>query len=135
MIYFAALMLGLSAGLRVFTAPAVLYLWRGGIAGYVLCIFALGEYVVDLLPQTPARTTFPSIILRPLSGAFVGWMLCAGSGASPIAGAVLGLAGAFIGTYGGAAARLAAIRATGAVAAALVEDVVAIAVAVLAVTR
>ncbi len=77
MIFFAALMLGLAAGLRTFTAPAMLYLWRGGVVGIVLAVVALGEYIADTLPQIPPRTALPSIILRPLSGAFCGWMLCA----------------------------------------------------------
>ncbi|MBC5816063.1 MAG: hypothetical protein GIW97_05930 [Candidatus Eremiobacteraeota bacterium] len=135
MIYFAALMLGLSSGLRVMTGPAMLYLWRGGLAGYVLAIFAVGEYIADLLPQTPSRTALPSMVARAASGAFVGWALCSMHGASTVGGAVLGLIGALIGTYGGHAARLVAIKATGAVPAALLEDLVAIAVAFLAVTR
>lgn len=135
MILFAAFMLGLAAGLRVMTAPAMLYLSRGGLAGYILSVAAVGEYIADALPQIPPRTGFPSIILRPFSGAFCGWMFCAWHGQSALLGGVLGLAGALIGTYGGYSARIVAIKAVGAIPAALIEDLVAIGVAFLAVTR
>ena len=125
-----ALLLGVVAGLRSLTAPAALYLARGGIAGYVLAVAALGELVNDLLPKTPPRTFLPLLIARVLSGAFVGWMLCAWHGTAPVAGAVVGIAGALIGTYGGKAARLWLIERAGRVPSALIEDAVAIALAI-----
>ena len=47
----------------------------------------------------------------------------------------MGILGALVGTYGGRMVRIAAIERIGAVPAALVEDVVAIALAALIVTR
>jgi uncharacterized membrane protein len=129
-----ALGLGFVSGLRVFTAPAAVMLARGGIPGYVFAVLALGEYVTDALPATPARTELPSVIARVLSGVFVGWTI-ATHGGSSVAGAAAGVIGAFVGTYGGKAARLAAIARIGAMPAALAEDAVAIGLAAFLVTR
>jgi uncharacterized membrane protein len=45
--------LGIVAGLRTFTPLAAVFLMRGGIWGIVFSIAAVGEYVVDALPNTP----------------------------------------------------------------------------------
>ncbi len=50
-------------------------------------------------------------------------------------GAIAGIIGALLGTYGGHAARLAAISAIGALPAAILEDAVAIGLAFIIVTR
>ena len=128
-VFIAAFVLGVVAGLRTFIAPAALYLARGGIAGYVLALFALGELFGDVQPNVPPRTWPPALLARVASGAFVGWMLCAFRGASPGAGAALGAVGAVIGTYGGKNVRLRLIERFGAVPAALMEDAVAIVLA------
>lgn len=130
-----ALILGIVSGLRVFTAPAAVLLVRGGIWGIVLAIFALVEYVVDAMPKTPSRTAPMSVFLRLISGAFVGWMIATGHGASGIAGGITGVIGALIGTYGGHAVRMMAIARIGPIPAAITEDIVAIALAAFAVTR
>jgi uncharacterized membrane protein len=98
-------------------------------------VAALGEYVADASPKIPSRTAFPSIVIRPLSGAVAGWFIAAWHGGSPVAGAIAGAVGALLGTYGGHAARAAAIAVIGPIPAAIAEDVVAIALAVLLVTR
>jgi len=123
MLLFLALVMGVVAGLRTFTAPAAFFLARGGIAGYILAVFAVGEYIADALPKIPPRTGFPSIIIRPLSGAITGWFIAG------IGGAIAGIIGALIGSYGGYAGRMLAIRKFGALPAALLEDVIAIALA------
>jgi uncharacterized membrane protein len=125
----AAFVLGVVAGLRSFIPPAALYLARGGVAGYVLAVLALGELFGDLQPNVPPRTFPPALVARIVSGGFVGWMLCAFRGTSPIAGAVAGVIGALVGTYGGKTVRLSLIERFGAVPAALIEDVVAIVLA------
>lgn len=133
---FLALMLGLSSGLRTFTSPAaVLWARDTKIWAIVLTILALFEYYADTTPFIPSRTTLPSTVIRLISGAFAGWMISTMHGASGTIGGVAGIAGAIIGTYGGHAARLAAIKHIGALPAALSEDLVAIALAVVAVTR
>lgn len=135
MIYVAALVLGVVSGLRALTSIAVLLLYRGGFWGIVAGIAALGEYVADLMPWIPSRTKLPSIVVRPLSGAFVGYLFCTMHGASGIIGAVGGVIGALAGTYGGYAARIALAEKIGALPAGLAEDVIAILIAVLVVTR
>lgn len=125
-----AFLLGVVAGLRSLMAPAVLYLARGGIAGYILAVAALAELVGDIMPKTPPRTFPPALIARIVSGGFVGWILCAWHGASPIAGAIVGVVGALIGTYGGKAVRLWLIERAGAIPSALIGDAVAIGLAV-----
>jgi uncharacterized membrane protein len=134
---FAAIfLLGVAAGLRTFTAPAVLWLMRhGGVWAIVLAILAIGEYAGDLYPKAPARTSPPGLIARIASGAVVGWSLAVTSGAPGIAGALIALIGVALGTYGGLAVRLRMIAAFGALPAALLEDVVAIGIAVFAVSR
>jgi uncharacterized membrane protein len=129
----AAFILGIVSGLRVFTAPAVLLLTRrGGIVGIILGILALVEYVLDVMPKTPARTGLPGLGARVVSGAFVGfWVTCThgGSIAHNIAGSVIGIIGALIGAFGGLNLRLRAIQAIGNVPSGILEDVVAIAIA------
>ncbi len=131
-----ALGIGFVSGLRAFTSLAALALSRGvGLWSIVLGVAALGEYAADASPKIPSRTAFPSIVVRPVSGAVAGWFISAWHGGSPLAGAVVGAIGALIGTYGGHAARAAAIEKIGPLPAAIGEDVVAIALAAVLVTR
>ena len=131
---FLAFVLGIAAGLRVFTPPAAVLLARGGIWGYVFAILAVGEYVADSLPMAPARTMLPSLVLRMISGGFVGFMAGGTAGMGTV-GAIVGIVGALIGSYGGLSARLWAIARFGPIPAALLEDVIAIGLAVFVVTR
>jgi uncharacterized membrane protein len=131
-----ALGIGFVSGLRAFTSLAALALSRGvGLWSIVLGVAALGEYAADASSKIPSRTAFPSIVVRPVSGAVAGWFISAWHGGSPVAGAVMGAIGALIGTYGGHAARAAAIDKIGPLPAAIAEDVVAIAIAAVLVTR
>jgi uncharacterized membrane protein len=125
--YAAACLLGCVAGLRTFTAPAVLWLvrHRSPIA-YVLAIAALVELAADLYPKTPARTAAAGLVARILSGAACGWAVTLPAGGSVAVGALLGVVGALIGAYGGLAVRVRAIDLIGRVPAALLEDAVAI---------
>lgn len=132
----AIFFLGIVAGLRTFTAPAVLWLMRhGGVWALVLGVLALLEYVADLYPKAPARTNLTGLIARLVSGAFVGWALAAAVGSSVAAGAIVGAIGAAAGAYAGLAIRLKAIATIGAVPAAILEDAVAIGLAVLVISR
>jgi uncharacterized membrane protein len=127
--------IGVVSGLRAFTSLAALMLVRGGLPGIVLAVAAVGEYVADASPKIPSRTALPSIVVRPVSGAIAGWLIAAPHGGSPVAGAIAGAIGALAGTYGGHAARVAAIGKIGAIPAAVVEDLVAIGLAALLVLR
>ncbi len=120
MIYGLAIIIGIVAGLRAFSAPAAvswaarlgaLHLggtWLAFLAyewtPWVFTILALVEYVTDQLPSTPSRTVPVQLGARLVSGAFSGAAVGA-SGGSWIVGLVAGLIGAVMGTYGGAAAR------------------------------
>lgn len=129
-------LLGIICGLRTFTAPAVLWIMRfGGPWAYVLSAAALFEYYYDVQPKAPPRTSASNVLARLVSGAFVGWFAAVATGVSPGSAAITGAVGALAGTYGGYAVRRRCIAAVGNVASGLLEDVVAIAVAVAIVAR
>jgi|SRR5579862_8380692 len=129
-----AFALGVVAGLRTFTAPAVLLLARHyTVAGGIVAVLAAGEFVGDLLPNTPSRTTPLPLAARILSGAFVGSFVASGGTLVRVAGGVAGIGGALIGAFVGHNLRLKAIARIGAIPAGLVEDVVAIGIALAAV--
>ena len=130
-----ALGLGVVSGLRTFTSLAAVFLLRGGVWGWVFTVGALAEYVVDLLPSTPSRTRPVGVVVRCVSGAVAGWTIVTLHGGSTLVGVILGVIGALIGTYGGHAARIAAIARIGGIPAGLLEDAVAIGLAALIVTR
>lgn len=128
----AAFLLGCVAGLRTFTAPAVLWLMRHtSVLAYLFGVAALAEYFSDLLPNAPARTNILPLIVRMASGAFCAWGLTWSGGGSTIAAAVAGALGAVVGAYGGLALRMRAIALIGRVPAALAEDLIAIVGAIL----
>ena len=83
----------------------------------------------------PISTQAMGLSARAVSGAFVGWIIATMHDGSGIFGAIAGIAGAVIGAYAGHAARLAAIARIGRYPAAIVEDLVAIGLAALIVTR
>ena len=132
---FLALGIGFVSGLRTFTPVAAVLLMRSGILGIIAAVAAVGEYVVDVLPTTPSRTQAMGLSARIVSGAFVGWIIATMHDGSGIFGAIAGIAGALIGACAGRAARLAAIARIGRYLAAIVEDLVAIGLAALIVTR
>jgi len=142
-----SLLIGIVAGLRTMTAPAAAAFGAryGAIAvagtpmafmGYawtpwVLAALALVELVLDQLPSTPSRKAPVGFTSRVLTGALSGATLAA-PGGSVVTGVVAGIVGAVIGTLGGAAARARMAAAFGKDRpAAIIEDVVAIAAAVL----
>lgn len=107
-----ALLIGLIAGSRTFTAPAVMS-WAGflhwihiddkwswwmahPVAVAILSVLAVGELVSDKLPKTPARTTPPQFIGRLITGGFAGavmgsaWHYTWSSLGAGVVGAVLG---------------------------------------------
>ncbi len=142
MAYLLAFSIGIIAGLRAMTAPAAAS-WAartgaldlGGtwlaFLGYawtpwVLTLAAAAELVTDQLPSTPSRKVPVQFTVRILMGAFAGAAFGA-RGGSLLVGAILGAAGAVVGTLGGAWARGKLAAAFGRDRpAALLEDVVAI---------
>ena len=90
-----AFAIGMVAGLRSMTAPAVTA-WAafshhlnvaGTLFGFmasrvtliVFVVFAVGELIADKLPNTPPRTKPPGLIARVLTGALCGGCLGAGT--------------------------------------------------------
>ena len=137
-----ALLIGVVAGLRSLTAPAVVawaaflhwinlsHTWASWVGHLVTVIvftlLAAGELVVDKLPKTPPRIAPPSFAARIISGAFSGAVLGTAWGYTWSAlGA--GAVGAALGTVGGyeARTRLTSARGHG-TAIAVVEDAVAV---------
>lgn len=121
--FITAFLFGIVAGLRTFTGEAVYFGLRGGAAGIVFPIFAIVEYIGDALPRTPSRTGVGQVIVRLASGAFMGYV------AARTPGSVLGILGALIGTFGGYRARMWMVARIGAIPAAIIEDLAAIALA------
>jgi len=137
-------LIGLFAGLRSLTAPAVtgwaIYLRRLrvgrplsllGSAPFVgvFSVLAILELVVDKLPNTPNRTAPTGLIARLVTGSVTGACVAAGAAQRPLLGGVLGAAGAVVGCFGGYETRKRLVKALGTrdVNVALVEDLAAIA--------
>lgn len=137
-------LIGIVAGLRAMTAPAVVswaaYLgwidlratwlaWLGsGFAPWVLLVLAVGEMVADQLPSTPSRKAPAAFGTRIVSGAISG----AAVGAGGMGALVAGIVGAVAGTLGGYEVRMRMAASFGNDRpAAFIEDAVAVGVALL----
>jgi uncharacterized membrane protein len=120
-----AFLIGLFAGLRTFTPPAVVawavYLGWLKLAGplsfigslpavIILSVFAIGELIFDKLPNTPNRTAPPGLIGRIVTGGFTGACVALGGGQSVFVGAGLGVIGGIVGCFGGYQARTRLVR-------------------------
>lgn len=68
----------------------------------VATLAAVGELVADKLPQTPSRLDPPALGARLVAGATVAGALARREGAGVVLPALLGTAGALVGTYAGA---------------------------------
>jgi uncharacterized membrane protein len=141
-VYWLALLIGVVAGLRAMTAPAMVswavqlgwldlsgswlaFLGNGWVR-WILTLFALVELVTDQLPTTPSRTVPVQFGARIATGALSGAAIGASRGA-PIGGLGAGILGAIIGTLGGRALRARLAKALGSDRpAAFLEDAVAI---------
>lgn len=140
--YVLALLIGVVAGLRAMTAPALVS-WAAHLGwlplqgtwlafmGYawtpwIFSALALGELVSDQLPKTPSRTVPLQFGTRIVMGGLCGGAIGTASG-SWLLGMLAGVVGAVIGTLGGHALRARLAAAFGRdLPAALLEDVVAI---------
>lgn len=138
-----ALLIGVVAGLRAFTAP-VAVAWAAALSWInldgtwaqwvahpitvaVLTILAVGELVTDQLPSTPSRKTPVQFGARLLTGAFAGAVLGTAWGYT-VGGLGAGLVGAVLGTLGGYELRKRLVAANDGrdLPIALVEDAVAV---------
>jgi len=143
LLYLSALLIGIVAGLRAFTAPAAVawaawlgwlpvadsWAWFMGhwITPWIFSVLSVVEFVNDQRPSTPSRKAPTQFGARLVMGALSGATIGAAAGMS-IAGLVAGLVGAVIGTLGGYEARKRLVAATGGrdLPIALVEDAVAV---------
>jgi uncharacterized membrane protein len=120
-VFILAVGIGIVAGLRSLTAPAVVawgaYLSWLNLHGSALAfmgsttavaifsLLAIGELVADKLPMLPSRTAPAPLLARIITGGLCGACLCAAAGKSLIVGALLGGMGGVIGAFVGYAVR------------------------------
>jgi uncharacterized membrane protein len=148
-----AFCIGVIAGLRAMTAPAVTcwaahlgwinltgshLAWMASIiAVAIFTLAAIGELINDKLPKTPARTQPPSVVIRCVMGGLSGAALAVAGGAGLLIGAVIGIVGALAGTFGGYQARHQIVGGLKIkdLPIALIEDVIAVGGGLLIVSR
>jgi uncharacterized membrane protein len=142
MILLLAFLIGLFAGLRSLTAPAITS-WAARLGWLKLqsplswlasplavgffTLLALAELVADKLPNTPSRTAPPGLIARILLGGFSAACVAMAGGQSILVGTLLGIVGALVGCFGGYQLRTGLVKALGTpdIVIALLEDVIA----------
>lgn len=139
-----AFLIGFFAGLRSLMAPAItawavrlgwlrlegpLSLVGSLPAVLILTVLAVGELVADKLPNTPSRTGALGLGARIVTGSLTGACVASAGGHGALLGALLGLAGALVGCFGGYQARVRLVRALGTrdFYVAVCEDLIAIA--------
>ncbi len=145
-----AFLIGVVAGLRSLTPLAAvswaahlgrLHLEGGPLAflgstaaAYIFLALAVVELVTDKLPQTPSRKTPGPFVFRIVAGALAGAAIGA-SGGSLVGGLVAGAIGGVAGTLGGYEFRARLVAATGGkdLPIALLEDAIAVIVAIVVV--
>jgi uncharacterized membrane protein len=148
-----ALGIGIVAGLRSLTAPAVVA-WAAHIgwinlhgsplafmgsawAVGIFTVLALVEFVTDQLPSTPSRTAPVGLSARIVTGALTGACLAVAGGAAVWQGALAGALGGIAGAFGGYQARVGLVRTLRVpdFTIAIPEDLVAIGLGLLLVSR
>ncbi len=145
--------IGIVAGLRTMTAPAVVawaahlgwidlsgthLKFMGSIVVVVLfTLAALGEYVVDTLPGTPARTSGPALTARIFMALLAGACIGVACGGAAWLGAAFAALGAVTGAFVGYEARKRIVKALNVrdVMVAIPEDLLAIGLGLLIVAR
>jgi uncharacterized membrane protein len=147
-----AFLIGVFAGLRSLTAPAVVswatYLgWLkldGPLAQFghvasvaIFTVLAIAELVTDKLPKTPARTAPLGLGARIVTGAISGVAVAVAGNQAAALGAVLGAVGGVVGAFAGYQARVRLVKALGTrdLFVALLEDAIAIAGSMLVVSH
>lgn len=139
----SAFLIGVFGGLRSMTAPAVtawaVYLgwikldWPLAFIGtltsvVIFTVLAVGELIVDKLPNTPSRTEPVGLMARIVAGGLCGACVAAGGGFNAILGGALGAIGGIVGCFAGYQARVRSRKALGVkdMPVAIGEDLVAI---------
>ena len=139
-----AFLIGIVAGLRSLTAPAVVawaahrnwidlhntsLSFMGSTAAVVIFVLlALVELVADQLPSTPSRTKPPGLIARIVLGGLSGACVAVAGAQSMMLGALLGAIGGVAGAFAGYEVRTRLVRALNVpdLVIAVLEDAVAI---------
>jgi uncharacterized membrane protein len=114
-VFVLALGIGIVAGLRSLTAPAVVawgahlswlnlhgspFAFMGSTTAVaILSVLAIGELTADKLPMIPKRTAPAPLMTRVVTGALCGACLCAAAGRSLFAGILLGGIGGIVGAF------------------------------------
>ncbi|MBL8740219.1 MAG: hypothetical protein JNK04_03965 [Myxococcales bacterium] len=118
--------LGVAAGMRT-SAPIAALVWKSPgapVTKSTASLLWLGELLVDKLPFTPERRSIPGLVARLASGAIAGALRGRRDGV-PRVGALVGAAGAALGTFGSAYARERLVKHFPRLGVALAEDAVA----------
>jgi uncharacterized membrane protein len=145
--------IGIVAGLRSLTAPAVVA-WASHLGWInlhssplafmgskwslgIFTVLALVELVADQLPNTPARTAPVGLCARIVTGGLCGTCLAVAGGAALLVGALAGVIGGIAGAFGGYQARVGLVRSLRVpdVIIAVLEDAVAITLGLFLVSR
>jgi uncharacterized membrane protein len=152
-IFALALGVGVAAGLRSLSPPAVvawaahldwlnlsdspLRFMASTIALVIFSLLAVFELFLDLQPSTPKRTAPVPLVARILTGGLCGACLYAASNQPLVIGAILGAVGGVIGAFAGyeIRRRLVAALHVKDIFVALLEDLVAIGLACFFVSR
>lgn len=148
-----ALGIGVVAGLRSLTAPAVVA-WAAHVgwinlhgsplafmgsvwAVAIFTVLAVIEFVADQLPSTPSRTDPVGLSARVVTGALSGACLAIAGGGMLWVAALAGALGGIAGAFGGYQARVGLVRTLHVpdFAIAIPEDLVAIGLGVFLVSR
>jgi uncharacterized membrane protein len=143
--------IGIVAGLRSLTAPAVVA-WAAHIgwlnlqssrvafmgstiAAAIFSVLALGELIADKLPGMQKRTSPVPLLARFLTGGLCGVSVCAAAGQSLVVGALIGGTGGVVGAFLGYEVRRRLVSNLQDFIVAVCEDLVAIGLAVYIVSR
>jgi uncharacterized membrane protein len=150
-LFVLALGIGIVAGLRSLTAPAVVA-WGAHLswlnlhgsplafmgsttAVAIFSLLAIGELVADKLPIVPKRTAPAPLMARIVTGGLCGACLCAAVGKSLLAGTLLGGIGGIVGAFLGYGIRKRLNLHIKDLLVAVCEDVVAVGLAFFLVSR
>ena len=150
-VFVLAFGIGIVAGLRSLTAPAVVA-WGAHLgwlnlhasplafmgsttAVAIFSLLAIGELIADKLPTTPKRTAPAPLAARVITGGLCGACLWAASGISLLAGTLLGAIGSVIGAFLGYNVRRRLVLHIKDVVVAVCEDVITIGLALFLVSR
>jgi len=150
-VFLLAFGIGMVAGLRSLTAPAVVA-WGAHLgwlnlhgsplafmgsttAVAIFSVLAIGELIADKLPMMSKRTAPAPLMARIVTGGLCGACLCAATGQSLFAGALLGGIGGIVGAFLGYNIRRRLDLHIKDLVVALCEDVVTVGLALFLVSR